>query len=112
MARISAVVQVGGKHRAGKPEYLSGGIIRACIYGQVRNHWGLLARPGAMYLVSAVRVENGSLDDLRALARAEIDRRDACGDNIFGVRSTQEYAQYYSNTGYCAVTGARLTVAA
>jgi hypothetical protein len=31
MARISAMVQVGGKHKAGKPEYLSGGIIRACL---------------------------------------------------------------------------------
>lgn len=108
MARISACIQVGGKHRAGKPVYLSGGIITAPIYGEVRPHWGMVPVPGATYCVGHVRVENGSLDDLRAAARAEIDRRNAGQDNIFDAGSTQFYAQCYSNTGYCPRTGARL----
>jgi hypothetical protein len=107
--RISAMIQVGRKFRAGKPVYLSGGIITAPIYGKVQNHWGMLARSDAWYTVDHVRVENGSLDDLRAAARVEIDRRNAESDNIYAAGSTQFYASCYSNTGYCQKTGKRLS---
>ena len=108
MARISAMVQVGRKFRAGMPRYLSGGIITAPIFGKVQNHWGMLAREDAWYQVDNVRVENGNLDDLRAEARKEIDRRNAEADNIYQAHTTQFYAQCYSNTGYCPETGRRL----
>ena len=108
MARISAMIQVGRKFKAGAPVYLSGGIIIADIYGKVQNHWGMMAREDAWYRVDHVRVTNGSLDDLRAEARKEIDRLNAEPDNIYQAGTTQRYAQAYSNTGYCPETGKRL----